>query len=110
MVMDTRREEFRIVQVTSHCRLRDTDGEEHIYWRRNGRGVEPGWFGVTWPAGGVCDRFDEATVFHGPYVTRAEALSAMSIAGGAAAPASRASVGQVVDYYRSQPGSRTDPS
>ena len=79
--MGTRRGEFSIVRVVSHCRLIDDDGEHHIYWRRNGLGVANGWYVVTWPAGGVRDRFDETTMFVGPYATRDQARAAVSLNG-----------------------------
>lgn len=106
--MGTRREEFRIVQVVSHCRLLDSDAEEHIYWRRNGLGVEVGWYGVTWPLGEIHDRFDEATVFHGPYATRAQALSAMTMSG-VGKTVNHAPDASFPDYFAPPPDSRAEP-
>lgn len=74
---------IQVVRIVSHCRLLDAQSREQIYWRRDGLGLANGWYGVTWPAGAVPGRFDEAADFHGPYATREEALAAMAGAPGA---------------------------
>lgn len=69
--------DVEIVRVISGCRLLDTHSEEHIYWRRNGVGLAPGYY-VT-RRGGPAARhtFNEDAEFRGPFRSREEAQIAM---------------------------------
>jgi len=66
-----------IVRVISHCRLIDSQSEEHIYWRRDGQGLVAGYYVVTWPAGIVLRCFDQHAVFQGPFQSPADAQPAL---------------------------------
>ena len=61
---------FQIVRVISDCRLLDTDGAEHVYWRKDGCGLVKGWYVVTWPRGIATGRYNVDTQFRGPFRQR----------------------------------------
>lgn len=76
--------DVEIVTVISHCRLIDSQSEEHMYWRRNGQGLAAGHYVVTWPAGIVLRCFDQYAVFEGPFQSLADAQLALDRALGQA--------------------------
>lgn len=65
--------DFEIVRVISDFRLLDPESLERAYWRRDGRGLPVGWYVVSWPQGIAVKRFNEDTVFRGPFKLREEA-------------------------------------
>ena len=68
---------FAVVRVISECRLIDEESFEHLYWRRDGRPLAPGYYIVSWPPGARAGGFHEEAVFRGPYRERTEALAAL---------------------------------
>ena len=67
-----------IVRVISECRLVDSRSDEHIYWRRDGCGLPPGYY-LTRPERAIPQgAFNEDVEFRGPYVSREAALRAMA--------------------------------
>jgi hypothetical protein len=70
-------QDFEIVRVISKCRLIDEESFEHVYWRRDGKPLAPGFYIVSWPARARRGRFHEEAVFRGPYRQRTEALAAL---------------------------------
>ena len=68
---------FEIVEVFSECRLRDAQSREHVYWRREGTGLIPGFYVVNWPAGADDRRFHEDSLFHGPFRERKSAQESL---------------------------------
>lgn len=66
-----------IVQVISGCRLIDSRSNEHIYWRRDGCGLVPGYYVTQRPGVAAYEVFNESTEFRGPYRSREDARAAM---------------------------------
>ncbi len=62
-----------LVTVISECRLVDGSGEQWTYWRRNGKGLAPGWYVVTRPRGEIRRHFNDDVEFRGPFGNRARA-------------------------------------
>jgi hypothetical protein len=67
-----------IVTVISHCQLIDSQSEGRMYWRRNGQGLAPGYYVVTWADGITRRSFNEDAVFQGPFPTLADAQRALA--------------------------------
>ena len=67
-----------IVTVISHCQLIDSQSEGRMYWRRNGQGLAPGYYVVTWPAGVTRRSFNDDAVFRGPFLSLADAQRALA--------------------------------
>jgi len=67
---------YQIVEVLSECRLLDGARHEKVYWRRDGRCLEPGFYIVTEPPG-TSERFYEDALFRGPYTKRECAEAAL---------------------------------
>jgi hypothetical protein len=61
--------------VISESRLVDDHSNEHVYWRRDGRPLAPGYYLVSLPAGTARRRFNEDAAFRGPYRQRTDALT-----------------------------------
>jgi len=68
-----------IVQVISECRLLDARSEKHIYWRRDGLGLAPGYYLIKRDGAAVRRVFNEDTQFRGPYRSRADAQAAKEL-------------------------------
>ncbi len=70
-------EGVEIVRVISECRLLDARSERHVYWRRDGQGLAPGYYVIR--RGGAAARrtFNEDAEFRGPYRSREDARAAM---------------------------------
>ncbi|HEY4659441.1 MAG TPA: hypothetical protein VIH11_08030 [Gemmatimonadaceae bacterium] len=66
-----------IVRVVTECRLLDSRSEEHVYWRRDGRGLAPGFYLARRGGAGARRTFNEDAEFRGPYRSRADAQAAM---------------------------------
>ncbi|MCL4798749.1 MAG: hypothetical protein KJ025_04125 [Burkholderiales bacterium] len=67
-----------LVTVLTHARLIDGDAMEHIYWRRNGGGLAPGLYVVSWPPGIPRRMFNEEARFVGPFATEQDAIEALA--------------------------------
>jgi len=65
-----------IVRVISGCRLLDAHAQEHVYWRRDGRGLAPGYY-VARRNTTARWTFNEDAEFRGPYRNRQDAETAM---------------------------------
>ena len=74
--MQNERSAFEVVEVLTECRLRDAEHREHMYWRRDGGSLAPGFYVVSWPRGAAVGRFHEDAVFRGP-LSRDEAAAAL---------------------------------
>jgi hypothetical protein len=62
--------DFQVVEVTGECCLLDAEGIEHPYWRRDGRPLAAGFYVVHWLPGTTVGRFNEDSLFEGPFRTR----------------------------------------
>ena|SRR6185436_15399236 len=71
--MEGAKQGFRVVEVVGACCLRDVEGTEHPYWRRDGSSLAPGWYVVHWPSGASAGRFNEDACFEGPFLKRSSA-------------------------------------
>ena len=75
--MDDAKSGFQVVEVLGECRLRDAQGRKHMYWRRDGCSLTPGFYVVHWPPGAVIGRFHEDAKFEGPFRERSGAEAGM---------------------------------
>ncbi len=75
--MTTREADAEIVHVISDCRLIDAESYERLYWRRDGKGLAPGYYVVRWRADATGHRFNEDAEFEGPFARRENALAAL---------------------------------
>ena len=75
--MNNAKRKFRIVEVLGVCSLRDAEGIEHPYWRRDGHSLVPGFYIAHWPSGAAVGRFNEDALFEGPFRQRSGAEAAL---------------------------------
>jgi hypothetical protein len=66
-----------LVVVITHARLIDSASDEHVYWRKDGKGLPTGSYVVAWPPGTAHRKFNEDAQFTGPYRSEQEALEAL---------------------------------
>jgi len=66
-----------LVTVVTHARLVDAESREQVYWRRDGTGLAPGFYVVTWPPGAARHAFNEDAHFSGPFRTEQAAEEAL---------------------------------
>jgi hypothetical protein len=59
--------ELEVVRVISEHRLLDARSDEHVYWRRNGCGLVPGYYVVRRRDDVVRRPFNEDVEFRGPF-------------------------------------------
>ena len=69
--------EPEVVHVIKPFRLVDAESYERVYWRRDERALEPGYYVVSWPRRAELGRFDERAAFRGPFPARRAALEAL---------------------------------
>lgn len=69
-------DDFEVVRVIKPFRLVDAESYERAYWRRDGVALPMGYYVARWPQETAVRRFDEDTLFSGPYRGRAAALDA----------------------------------
>jgi len=62
-----------VVHVIKPFRLIDAESYEHVYWRRDGVALAPGYYVVSWPRRTRDHRFNENAAFRGPFRERAQA-------------------------------------
>lgn len=67
---------LEIVSVATNACLFDDESYQRQYTLRDGSGLKPGMYVVSWPAGVGQRRYDEHAIFHGPYCSREEACVA----------------------------------
>ncbi|HSO06374.1 MAG TPA: hypothetical protein VLW45_03995 [Pelomicrobium sp.] len=72
--MNANRDDLEIVHIISEFRLLDEDSYERIYWRRDGKPLETGWYLVGWAPGVTERKFNEEARFIGPYRRPEDAL------------------------------------
>ncbi len=70
-------EDFELVHVIKPFRLVDEESYERVYWRRDGVALVPGYYVARWPRGAAVRRFDEDTLYNGPYRERGAAQAAL---------------------------------
>jgi hypothetical protein len=75
--MNNAKGKFQIVEVLGVCSLRDAEGNEHPYWRRDGHALAPGFYIAHWPADATVGRFNEDALFEGPFRQRSGAEAAL---------------------------------
>jgi hypothetical protein len=66
-------EDLELVHVIRPFRLIDSESYEHVYWRRDGVALAPGYYVVSWPRRARDRRFNEDAEFRGPFRARAQA-------------------------------------
>src|SRR4030095_16666103 len=76
-IMNNAKGKFQIVEVLGVCSLRDAEGNEHPYWRRDGHALASGFYIAHWPAGAAVGRFNEDALFEGPFRQRSGAARAV---------------------------------
>jgi len=69
-----------LVTVVSHARLVDGESQERVYWRRDGKGLTPGCYVVSWRPGLPRYTFNEEAEFVGPLRTDQEVEEALQAA------------------------------
>jgi len=74
--MESSYDDVEVVRVIKPFRLVDAESYERAYWRRDGVALVSGYYVARWPREAVVRRFDEDTLFSGPYRERAAALAA----------------------------------
>ncbi len=74
--MERSYEDFEVVHVIKPFRLVDADSYERAYWRRDGVALALGYYVTHWLEPGA-HRFDEETLFNGPYPDRRAAQDAL---------------------------------
>lgn len=68
-----------VVHVLDEGKLLDAESYEHRYATRRGASLMPGYYVVTWAVQEHQGDYDEWAQFFGPFLSRAQALSAVAL-------------------------------